>query len=84
MVNWDDVTERSVTVIGYILMGILVLSAALFAISVLIIMIFGGLDLTIKGLWFFGVPIFAVGVVLTVSTIVFVFAKIMSFIQKRI
>lgn len=83
MIDWDDVTYRSVTVIEYILIGIFILFVALFATSGLIIIIFGGLALTLQGLWFFGVPIFAVGVVLTVSTIVFVFAKIMSFIQKR-
>lgn len=82
MIDWDDVMERAGIVIAGILTGIAVLCFVLFVSICLIFMIFGGLALTLEGLWFFGVPIFAFGVALAVATIVLVFAKIMSIIQE--
>lgn len=68
----------------YSFAAIVVVLVGLVVSCSIVLLSFLGIYLTLQGWWGIGVPVAAIGVVVGVAALIFLFAKVMAYIEERV
>lgn len=82
-IDWEKIQEYALMVVFLAMLAIVVGFIGIAITASLAITIGFGVYMTIKGFWGIGIPIAGLGILIAVSLLVWLFAKLVAFIKRR-